>query len=200
MQIEQGFEVFEKLSHWDKLLEEWATCISLYCTTYEGKDTPFWNKQIANTGILSGAAWRCGWIGLMEWRNQKRGDIRERNDLLVTSQYADDYIEAEITEIYPTNVNRVDNSLRAAYNSALLNFTYPSSKSVNKVAVVYCGLRVRSREFGNTDDSIKRAIDQMKQHRRWDALSWCFPSCIRDLFDDDGSIVPGIILVAKVVE
>jgi hypothetical protein len=80
------------LKHWEPLLEEWLLCIERYCRIWKGGDAPYIHKERANIGLLSAAAWRCGWIALEEFRHEKggRSGIRIADDA-----HADVYTDGE---------------------------------------------------------------------------------------------------------
>jgi hypothetical protein len=65
----------------------------------EGEDAPFYYTERANVGVLSGAAWKAGWLALEEFGVKKRGKKRGSCDLYIHSidGKQGEYIEAKHT-------------------------------------------------------------------------------------------------------
>ena len=56
--------------HWGALLDEWMLTMQKYHLV--SGDLPYWYNERANVGMLSAAAWRCGYVALEEYPDTKR--------------------------------------------------------------------------------------------------------------------------------
>lgn len=88
------------LSFLSSILHNWNTCISLYTNFFDGEDLPYWYNERANVSVLAGAAWRSGFAALEEYQSKKLrpegNDLNGRNDLYITNQHDDVYVEAKV--------------------------------------------------------------------------------------------------------
>lgn len=100
------------------VLQAWVDGIEQYVQLFAGNDLPYWYNERANVGMLSGAAWKAGWVALEEFQSQKMRNpnqcanrtptsaepYRGRCDLYVANHDVEFFIEAKACYPLITNI------------------------------------------------------------------------------------------------
>ncbi len=206
--IEKGVKIKEGcgLNHWESLLEEWIFIFSKYCQTTE--DSPCFNRERANVGLLASAAWRNGQISLEEWPIPKRYDSSEenkdgRNDLWIGGiENFDDYVEAKWTYLCVDNdkfLNDVQITMEKAHIDAYEIVGYGNTYRKIGVSFLCFCFPKENMQGDNINNYILEKISSILAQNNYDFYAWCFPQIIRQK-EDGGKYFPGVMLIGKQVE
>jgi hypothetical protein len=167
-----------------------------------GGDAPYIHKERANIGLLSAAAWRCGWIALEEFRHEKGGRSSKekwvgRADLQIATDNTEEFIEAKFNwiELF-AKPEKVHTSIKNVLSQATIaaEETRTNSEASNCLAVAF--LAVYSRKEPDPDGFNSAIQDLILEVSKTNchAVAWCFPKEYRYAEHDDNSCVPGIIM------
>ena len=188
--IERGFHVKSRsrnMECWNNLFEEWLLCTERYCRIEKG-DASYWHNERANIGILSASAWRCGWITLEEYDNEKYGDKKSKNgrpDLWIRFDKNNEIIieakwlllEKYLSLDYTNKVkNSIENKLKEACNGVR---KYEIDKE-ERIGMVFCCPKIDKECADNIEEKIEETMSISKQIEQ-DAMAWCFPLNTREL-------------------
>ncbi len=189
----------KRLRHWDIMLKAWQSLITRYCDSMENDDVPYYHTERANIGVLSGAAWKAGWLTLEEFGARKRGKLRGSCDLYIypIDRGIGEYIEAKLV----WSIEKAESGLSEALKDTrkLLD---PKHEDALRVGVVFVCPSIHEKFASKVDNHIERIL-QVTYKVPHDALSWSFPASARE-FKGGGRfekiIYPGILLIAKVAD
>ena len=202
----KGFKAKKKLKNWSYLLQEWIFLNEKYSLRHAPDETVFDFNERTNIGILSVAAWRCGWFALEEFRCDKsiNGEVKEgRADLWIEyEEYDDIYIEAKHRKISLNSkviVEQVSDGLGSAYADAIKT---KNGEDIDAAAgLLFCRIFVKQ---NNSSDEIQNKVNkivaELSTGVNYDAFGYYFPEQrLTDSKSDEYSRL-GILLFAKAVK
>lgn len=195
------------MNHWNRILDCWIELNSEY-SNIEKDDAAYWYTELTNVGILSGAAWRAGWVSLTETQIMKGARHRPkhygRSDLYIANKKHGEYIEAKFQTVsfdHRSEFREVINdkitmsrrdakstSGRDEYYSTAILFVVPSISES----------RLSNKRDANdariVADKIYDMIQDLEDEKHH-IKAWCFPRKARLLSDGCGKVWPGVLLV-----
>lgn len=209
----QGVKIIDnRLSHWTPLLKTWIEFIQRYVVKmkYEDddivtNDAPYFYNERANIGILSGAAWKLGWIALEEFNIKKSRRKSGRCDLWIYSDKGD-YIEAKLIWMMIKG-NNLEDTICPSINE-LLNNAKKAAKEIPKGDCARIGVGFlcpgihKSVNESESEATLNKLIKEVKKIE-CGALAWSFPAATRTLRGSGQYrhiVYPGIILFAAVAD
>lgn len=177
----KGFEAREPLKQWEFLLEEWLFLNEKFCRIYDGEDTIFDYNERPNVGVLSSAAWRCGWLSIEEfsWNKSINGEkIKGRADLWFTENGDHEtFIEAKHCKLSlnsPEFVRGIKNHMDLAYADAIN--TKNGDGNIASVGLLFARVYVKNNSSAKElRDKINTHIESIKENIQYDALGYFFP-------------------------
>jgi hypothetical protein len=193
---ERHFETRKALSHWRLLFEEWCLNVERYCRI-TNNDAPYWYNEQAILSIMAGAAWRCGWVALQEFSMAKLKGGKGRADLWILSSFGtEELIEAKFakTSVVAHNLADTAEQYLVIAREQVLN----TNETGDKIAMAMFAPYVSRSHQKNLESNLLRFVDQL-QSVKHDALAWSFPEATRSLNAGDGYVMPGIVIIARVV-
>jgi len=203
METFRGYRIKGKrgLSHWAALLEEWLLGVERYCRILPGDDAPYIYNERANLSVLTGAAWRAGWIALEEFQHEKRHSGKKahygRADLWLHSGSLEEIVEAKFRWIAMASVKTaglVEETMASAVKDAKAS---KNNSAVNGIGVGFFPLYKKSTRVQNINKLIEETIEEFSNFD-FHAMAWCFPPEMRDYTNENTSNrLPGVILLAK---
>jgi len=183
------------LKHWEGLLREWTLCFEQFCLFSE--TMPALSKREAtNVEILAGAAWRIGLVAFQEMSRKKAGlGGYGYNDLYICSagHNVSDYIECKGGWVQ--DVATANHLLATACQDATALDT-EDTYSI-KVGVAFCNFFCPDIDEAHINNNIDKLLEAMRAIPS-DAMAWCFPQG-RRTYRDDLKTIPGVVLLARVV-
>ena len=190
-----------RLKHWDEILLRWCAIVEQHCRIAGPGDVPWWNNEVANAGLVAAAAIQCGYPALVE-SPSKKGGSSGRLDLWVQfgMQKQGTHTEEECVEFKVANhdsSSRECDCQKHLYN-AVNDARKITTSCRNKIgACVY--KVIYEPDSKTTDEDLARTQQQIRDNCPHDALAWAFPTCVRNVPEKGGWIVPGIVLAMKCV-
>ena len=201
-----GYRINNKsnVNHWQPLIDKWLFATEKYCEIMEGDDAPFIYTERASIGILSSAAWLCGWVALEEFQHKKgfRNAPKSlgRADLYIASNKSAEMIEAKqkwvcLSVKEEQQLDRANIVLSEAMRDAKKT---QGGTSIDCVAVAFLGMWLNNRQANvpDLDETINRTIEVFTKSTL-PVVAWSFPSKVRDLENMNGELLPGVILIAS---
>lgn len=198
----KGVKAKKKLKHWVPMCETWAFNIERYTRLTQNGDSPYNNNERANVGLLAGAAWSCGNIALEEFQSIKGCEGQEANgrvDLWLCSENnKEEYVEAKFKKmsINGDYLKHIDTTLNFAIDDAKHT---KGDDDVSSIGLAFIVLYMKEREPIDVLDSLDEAITNINKNIDVDIISWCFPERDVEHVFEDGYIVPGVIMLGKLV-
>lgn len=168
-----GFSVSKNLASWTPLLEEWLlTTERFYRLAYDSKGLYKYNER-SHVSILTGAAWRCGWGAICEFKRKKSDAERAgRADLWLRSFDRHFLCEAKFKYV-GIRANTAMETLERACADARKKYIKGETP---------CGIAFLCPSFyldkKNLNSDIENFVNEL-QKMKVDACAWCFPSCER---------------------
>lgn len=191
-----GFSVGENLESWILLLEEWLlTTERFYRLAGQNKGIYKYNERI-HVSILAGAAWRCGWGAICEFKRKKSDTERAgRADLWIRSFDKDFLCEAKFKYV-DEKANEALETLERACSDALKKYT--EMETPCGVAFLCPSFYIEKNTLNPDIESFVDIIQDMKNNMQIDACAWCFPTYER--FEKGGcnDYLPEIALIVKI--
>jgi len=192
------------LSHWSSLLEEWMLALERYSRLMDGEDAAYFYNERANISVLSGAAWRAGWIALEEFQHEKgysnKKKISGRADLWLANNRDAELIEAKFQWICmgTGNINRmVIDTMDNATDDAIK--TRANTKTVKAIGVGFFPVYKKDNRVKDLDELIEQTLIDFDE-QDFHAMAWCFPKEMREYVSSKSNILPGIIMLAKNID
>lgn len=199
--------------HWGALLDEWMLTMQKYHLV--SGDLPYWYNERANVGMLSAAAWRCGYVTLEEYPDAKRRskadaekkaiderDFYGRVDLWI-GRHGDDtgeLIEAKLA--WPKLSKRVDISLAIKEGLKQSHGAGKESKA-GKGPTLGITFFVPEVKLNNgaipadLDEQLQGLIDHV-QALKIAVMAWYFPEQFRyQPFPQNDKYYPGVLLLGQ---
>lgn len=197
--------------HWEVLLVEWMATMQKYHLV--ANDLPYWYNERANVGILAAAAWRCGYVALEEYADNKRNKKSEtdndeerdrlgRVDLWIgrPDDASGELIEAKLRWLNIGTASTSKSELQAGLNIAIDD---ARRSKTGKGATL--GLTFFVPGFAADNNNPPADMEQRLQALLGDvenmeasAKAWYFPEKFRQRrFQNNGQFYPGVILLAK---
>jgi len=199
--IDFGFKNhYGRLKHWKAIFEEWFLLLKRYCRSTSGKDAPFWYNERSNIGILSVAAYRCGFIALEEYQCTKGRGANKRNgraDLWIASDFLNtaESVEGKFAFISLTSKDI------AVFVTKRIELAIKDVKKVNeesnKIALVFLSVYLQTNKMHEFELLFKNFKSEIKKVT-YDVLAWCFPTEARYL-KVTNKYYPGVFVVGRKV-
>ena len=194
----------KKMLGWHEVCEEWILLTERYCRLMGGNDACYNYKEQANLSILSGAAFRAGWVSVSESSIDKRDEndnLRKgRSDLCILGPHHNQkvYIEAKVgIRKYPhkmSGAERAENLLE----KACLDVVDIDAEHRYGLCFIRWWSPINPVE---TSDNIRDFIEECLQCKP-DILAWCFPPEMREFQPkkpENKKYAPGVVLLARSV-
>lgn len=191
------------VGHWAALCEEWILATQRYARVVEG-DASYWFNELADVAILSGAAWRCGWVAVTESQIVKGARHRPkrwgRADLYIGSDHHDEYIEAKHRSVSLNSRYDFSDIFDDGLCSALKDAKGTSGREqLNTIGVCFFSFfyapRVVSDE-AQVEQLIQDVIEKA-QNDESHIIAWCFPERTRQLEGLNSKYWPGTLLLGE---
>lgn len=187
-----GYRVKKRkgLDHWSALCEEWILAIQRYVRVVDG-DASYWFNELSDVAILSGAAWRCGWVAVTETQTEKGARHRPKHwgraDLYIGSNYHEEYIEAKHRKVS----FRSPKEWHELFDEGLVAALRDAKATAGRDQINTCGIcffapkiliRPNAEEFDREalNDRINELVDAAVEDGAHVA-AWCFPHVTRFL-------------------
>lgn len=197
--VSRGFKLhYKKLKHWVPLFEEWFLGIERYCRLTD-EDAPYWYNERANISVLAGAAWRCGWVALEEFRcEKKKGREKKtgRSDLwMMSDSKTEELVESKFGFLALRSTRFQE--FAEGYIDAACRDVKKVDETGTPTGVAFLSPHLPISYEGEMEDKIEKAISKIFSIQH-DAIAWCFPRSTRSLSVPKGKrIYPGVILIAR---
>ena len=184
---------------WVPLFEEWLLTTNRFYrfaskkgseASKEGSEVYKYNER-SHVSILAGAAWRCGWGAICEFKRKKKGVGRAgRADLWIHSFDQQYLCEAKFKFVGPA-ANGAEAILQHACEDAKIKY-------VNRE--IPCGVAFLCPSFSRNQDQLEFEIHNFVskiQNFRADAFAWSFPASERDTEGESNDYLPGIAMLVS---
>ncbi len=174
----------------------WIENINRYVNFFDGDDLPYWFNERANVGVLAAAAWQAGFVSLEEHQIDKvssEGSSKKgRNDLYISSEEDDLYIEAKV--IFPdiSDINKLEQSIDLKMKHAI-EATQELEGDIPKAALLFIAPYSQDKKKANKEeiDAFKNLI---KNHSS-PVKAWSFPEQAQTSLSHDDKYYPGVALI-----
>ncbi len=179
-----------------KPLEYWIKNIDNYVKIFDGDDLPYWFNERANVGVLAAAAWQADFVSLEEHQVDKISSEstskKGRNDLYISSEEEQLYIEAKVVFPNIANINRLKKSIDLRMDKAIAD-TKKLEEDLPKATLVFIAPYSKDKKMANTDE-----IDNFKSlimNHSSPVKAWAFPKMKKPPVSHDGKYYPGVALI-----
>ncbi len=189
--------------HLNPIIIQWIKNINKYSEKCGSEDALYWYNERANVGILSAAAWQCGYFSLEEFSAEKRTKSKEnkysgRIDLWISCKNTEYVFEAKqeyvsISQRATKYEEKIERKLKSARKDAV------NSKEGNQKAVglVFVVPYLPCKEKENSESLIQEFLSDIRGIN-YDFLAYTFPDISMHLSWDDKYIYPGVVLIGRV--
>lgn len=181
-----------KLEFLRPLLERWFDCIDRYNAVRGDHDTPYWNDEKANLGLLSAAAWMAQMVTLQQTPTRKQHEDGERNaraDLLIASSEERAWLQT--TQRWPrVNSLNLSQPLQDITSDAK-RISYASDLKLGCLFVA-----PHKAQHSASPEELQDMVDDLQQEHCC-AVAWYFPYAYRKLRNEAGNYHPGIAVLLK---
>ena len=196
----KGVSAKRAFKHWIPLCEAWAVNIERYTRLTDKGNAAYNNNERANIGLLAGAAWSSGNIALEEFSSTKSVPGNEKHgriDLwLGFENKKEEYIEAKFKKMsirgdyFQQTRSTLDAALKDAKDTQ-------GGEDITATGLVFLVFYMKQCGVDEALASLDEAVSSIHKELKPDILSWCFPE--RDIkhTDEDGYIVPGVIMLGQ---
>ena len=207
METFRGYKIKGRkgLSNWSSLLEEWLLAIERYCRLMDGEDAPYYYNERANISVLSGAAWRAGWVSLEEFQQEKGYSNQKkkngRADLWLASEKDSELVEAKYKWICmeSNEMARIINEIMESASDDVKK-SRASSKNIKAIGIGFFPVYKNKKHVQDIDKLIESTINEFKK-QNFHAMAWCFPKEMRGYVSKkSNNMLPGIIMLAKNID
>lgn len=191
------------LAHWRPMIAEWLKTVERYCSVLKGDDAPYVYTERANTGILASAAWLSGYVALEEFQSPKglRNKFKTsgRVDLYLASNEFEEIVEAKQSWIsLGMSGNRQVDHARKKLNNAVddARLSRAGDAELACTGVAFLSGYLSDKRKDKLEQFIHGTVETFR-NADFPLVAWCFPKEVRALANDNGEMLPGIILVAS---
>lgn len=198
--------------HWGPLLDEWMLTMQKYHMV--SRDLPYWHNERANVGILSAAAWRCGFVALEEFPDVKRRNKADsengidervfygRVDLWI-GRHEDptgELIEAKLVWLKLSNPENISsdlaNGLKQSHDAGKESKT-GKGRTLGVTFFVPEVKLIDGRIPENLDDQLGKLIEKVKP-LQIAVKAWYFPDQFRaESILQNNKFYPGVLLLGN---
>lgn len=193
------------MSHWSCIMEEWMLAIERYTRIMDGNDAPYYYNERANISVLTGAAWRSGWVALEEFQSKKgyrnKAKKNGRTDLYLANESDEALIEAKFKWICMGSYN-LRRMVQETMDLATLDAerTRSDYKDIKAFGVGFFPVYKKNSRIQNRDELIEQTITEFEK-QDYHAIGWCFPPEMRDHVSKfKGNLLPGVIMLIKNID
>lgn len=197
--------------HWEVLLVEWMAAMQKYHLVAD--DLPYWHNERANVSILAAAAWRCGYVALEEFPDNKRNKKSEtdndderdrlgRVDLWIgrPGDQNGELIEAKLHWLHKSTSSTIRSELQTGLNTAIDDARRTKTGKGPTLGVTFFVPSFVA-DNNNPPADMERRLLEMIEHvegMKASAKAWYFPEKFRQIqFTENERFYPGVILLAK---
>lgn len=191
------------------VLQAWIDGIDQYVQLFDGHDLPYWYNERANVGVLSGAAWKAGWVALEEFQSLKMRNpnqsadhtpqdstataepYRGRCDLYVANHTDAFFIEAKAC--YPL-ISNLATGLNAGLELIQADARNADAEAGQHLSALFCAPYAPHAPAGSEAVAAHLAYAQRAQV---DAHAWIAPALAQTTASYNGCYYPLVSLFLK---
>ena len=191
------------------VLQAWIDGVDQYVQLFNGNDLPYWYNERTNVGVLSGAAWKAGWVALEEFQSLKMrtpgqsqnhapqhntpaaAPYRGRCDLYLANRTDEFFIEAKAC--FPPILNLVT-GLDAGMTLIEADALNVDAEQGQHLSALFCA------PFAAQQPASATEIDAHLEYAKRasvDAHAWIVPDLAQETSGYNGSYYPLVSLFLK---
>lgn len=189
------FQIQGRLVDWTPLLEEWLLATQRFYRLVAHGGAAYKYNERGHVSILAGAAWRCGWGAISEFKRRTPTMPQAgRADLWLHTGTTQFLCEAKFDWDGPF-LGKTTRLLQAACDDAIKKYLPAADETPCGIAFL-CPCFPRS-NGGALLQGIEDVICSVRA-LQVDACAWSFPECERFAQGEHNDYLPGIVLIARV--